>query len=97
MENFATINADISDVQNDITEYLEQTRRGIMIDMGSLPQKIVRLQGRVQSAPKDERQELSQFMGQVMQSLNTLSNEIQQRYDSLSRDINALENNTHKE
>lgn len=97
MENFATINADISDVLNDITEYLDQTRRGIMIDMGSLPQKIVYLQGRVQSAPKEERQELSQFMAQVMQSLNILSDEIQKRYDSLSSDINALENHTDKE
>ncbi|MDF2367994.1 hypothetical protein [Sneathiella sp.] len=97
MENFAKINADISDVLNDITEYLEQTRRGIMIDMGPLPEKIVRLQGRVQSAPKNERQELSHFMGQVMQSLNTLSDEIQQRFDSLSRDINTLENTAHKE
>ena len=73
---------------------MEQARRGIMIDMSSLPEKIVRLQGRVQNAPKDDRQALAEFMGQVMQSLNTLSNEIQQRYDSLSRDISGLENNT---
>jgi hypothetical protein len=65
--------------------------------MGSLPQKIVHLQGRVQNAPKDERQELSQFMTQVMQSLNILSDEIQKRYDSLSSDISTLENHTHKE
>ncbi|MBO0335132.1 hypothetical protein J0X12_16035 [Sneathiella sp. CAU 1612] len=97
MENFATINADISDLMNDISDYLDQTQRGIMIDMSTLPEKIIRIQGRVQNAPKDDRQELTKFMDQVMQSLNTLSNEIQLRYDSLTRDIGTLENNSHKE
>lgn len=97
MENFATINADISNLMNDISGYLDLTQRGILIDMSSLPEKIIHIHGRVQNAPKDDRQELSKFMDQVMQSLNTLSKEIQLRYDTLSRDIGALENNTHKE
>lgn len=97
MENFATINADISSLMNDISGYLDLTQRGILIDMSSLPEKIIHIHGRVQNAPKDDRQELSKFMDQVMQSLNTLSKEIQLRYDTLSRDIGALENNTHKE
>jgi DNA-binding transcriptional regulator GbsR (MarR family) len=97
MENTRTISADISDVMNDIAEYMDQTQRGIMIDMSSLPDKLIQLQSRVQNAPKEERQELTESMEQVMQSLNTLSNEIQQRYDALNRDINSLENSTVKE
>ncbi|MZR30610.1 hypothetical protein [Sneathiella litorea] len=97
MENHSSIDADISNLMNDIADYLSQTQRGIMIDISSLPIKIVNLQSRVQNAPKDDRQELTKSMEQVMQSLNTLSNEIQLRHDSLSRDINALENTSHKE
>tara|TARA_R110000787_G_scaffold48866_4_gene117385 strand:+ start:27309 stop:27602 length:294 start_codon:yes stop_codon:yes gene_type:complete len=97
MENMSTINSDISDLLNDISVYLEQTRNGIMVDMASLPEKIVRVQGRVQSAPRDDRIELTKFMNQVMQSLNTLSDEIQQRHDALGRDIHAMESGLNKE
>ncbi|MEX1034395.1 MAG: hypothetical protein WDZ54_00455 [Sneathiella sp.] len=93
----STINSDISELLNDISVYLEQTRNGIMIDMSSLPEKIIRVQGRVQNAPRDDRLELTKFMNQVMQSLNTLSNEIQQRHDTLGRDIHALESGARKE
>ncbi|MFC4270526.1 hypothetical protein GQF03_02105 [Sneathiella chungangensis] len=97
MEDITKINSDISDVMKDISDYLEQTRKGLMIDMSSLPEKIVRIQGKVQSAPRNERLELTNFMNQVMQSLTMLSNEIQQRHDSLGRDIDTLEGRVYKE
>jgi len=97
MEDRSIINADISNVMNDIAGYLQQTRDGMMIDMSSLPDKIVRLQSRVQSAPKPDRLELTNFMNQMMQSLDTLSHEIQQRHDTLARDVINLESGLHKE
>ena len=97
MKDLKTINSDISDVMNDIADYLEQTRNGIMIDMSSLPEKIIRLQSEVQSTPRNDRIELTNSMNKVMESLNTLSNEIQQRHDAISRDIQTLESGAHKE
>ncbi|MAL80723.1 MAG: hypothetical protein CMN55_16725 [Sneathiella sp.] len=91
MEKIANINAEISDVMNDISDYLEQTRQGLMVDMGSLPEKIVRLQGRVQSAPREDRLRLTVFMNQMMQALNLLSDEIQKQHDLISRNIQRVE------
>jgi hypothetical protein len=97
MEDIASIKTDVSELINDISRYLEQTRDGIMVDIGALPEQIVRLQGRMQSAPKQQRAELSNFMKQVMQALNELAAEIQLRHDSLARNIDKFDGAVHKE
>ena len=97
MDDIATIKTDVSELLENISDYLEQTRNGVMIDISALPETIVRLQSRMQSAPKQERAELSNFMNQVMKSLNDLAGEIQQRHDSLTKDIDRLDSATVKE
>ena len=97
MEDIAAIKTDVSDLLNNISDYLEQTRNGVMIDIGALPETIVSLQSRMQNAPKQERAELLNVMSQVMQSLNDLAGEIQQRHDALAKDIDRLDSATVKE
>lgn len=91
MDNIAAINAEISDVMNDIAVYLDQTRKGLMIDMSSLPGRIVSIQSHVQNAPRDERLRLTEFMNQMMQALNALSDEVQKQHDLVDRRIRKAE------
>ena len=91
MDNIAVINAEISDVMDDIADYLEQTRQGLMIDMSSLPNRIVRIQGHVQSAPREDRLRLTEFMNQMMHALNALSDEVQKQHDILHQTIRNIE------
>lgn len=91
MNDSTTVKTDISALSADISRYLAQTRNGAMIDISSLPDRLVEIHQRVQNASHSQRPELSHLLTEVIGSLDELSREIQIRHDKISGDIDRLD------
>ncbi|TNE35365.1 MAG: hypothetical protein EP348_09130 [Alphaproteobacteria bacterium] len=91
------IDAIISSLMSDLSGYTEQTRNGTMIDLGTLPGRILEVQGMVQRAPSKDRPRLSTSLNNLLKKLDELSQEIQRAHDDLSLDIDRLDMATGKE
>lgn len=91
MTNSATVKTDISALSADISRYLAQTRKGQMIDIGSLPDRVIEIHQRVQNASHLQRPELLGLLNEVIHSLDELAREIQVRHDHLTKEISGLD------
>lgn len=97
MMNDADVKLDISAMQADISRYRQQTQAGSMIDISTLPERIMDIHRQVQIAAPEHRPELSQLLTSVIGTLDELSRDVQTQHDRISRNIGILEGPEAKE
>lgn len=97
MTNEMNVENVISALHADIFRYRQQTQNGSMIDIATLPERILEIHRRVQIAEHDQRLELSQQLNKVIAALDELSRDVHNQHDQLARNIDVLEGPRAKE
>ncbi|MEH6526391.1 MAG: hypothetical protein V7723_09980 [Sneathiella sp.] len=97
MMNNENVERDITALHADISRYRLQTQEGSMIDIATLPERVVDIHRRVQIAAPDQRLELSQLLNNVITALDDLSRDVQMQHDLITHNIDILDGPRAKE
>ncbi|USG59779.1 hypothetical protein NBZ79_11380 [Sneathiella marina] len=97
MMNDTNVKLEISALQADISRYRLQTQEGSMIDIATLPERVMDIHRRVQIAAPEHRPELSLLLTNVIGALDELSRDVQTQHDLVTRNIDVLEGPRAKE
>jgi len=97
MTNNVNVKLEISALEADISRYRLQTQEGTMIDIATLPERVMDIHRQVQIAAPEHRPELSQLLSNVISALDELSRDVQIQHDLISQNIDVVEGPRAKE
>lgn len=97
MTNNVNVKREISALEADISRYRLQTQEGTMIDIATLPERVMDIHRQVQIAAPEHRPELSQLLSNVISALDELSRDIQIQHDLISQNIDIVDGPRAKE
>jgi hypothetical protein len=97
MTNNVNVKLEISALEADISRYRLQTQEGTMIDIATLPERVMDIHRQVQIAAPEHRQELSILLSNVISALDELSRDVQIQHDLISQNIDVVEGPRAKE
>ena len=91
MTNNVNVKLEISALEADISRYRLQTQEGSMIDIATLPERVMDIHRQVQMAAPEHRPELSQLLSNVISALDELSRDVHIQHDLITQNIDVLE------
>lgn len=97
MTNNVNVKREISALEADISRYRLQTQEGTMIDIATLPERVMDIHRQVQIAAPEHRPELSQLLSNVISALDELSRDVQIQHDLISQNIDIVDGPRAKE
>ncbi len=86
-----TLLDDLSKVKARILSDLLKARKGDIIDISKLPDQLFKLHNRVKDLAEEDRAPLVAAFEEVLEALDELSKEIQQRFNDISGQIKTLD------
>jgi hypothetical protein len=82
---------ELNSLNRELTGLVRHVEAGQIVDISKLPGRLQHLHQQIDTADASERAALARGYEEVLSSLDTLSLLIQQRYDVLTNQIDALE------